>query len=1321
MRASVGIEVHPDQASLANLESEIQAKLAAMDLSVDVQVGADTRVAAAELAGLQAAYRQMTMRVDADTAAAAAQIAALRGTIPIGVNARGGRGGGPLGGFMGAGILNAGALGLAALPAAGTALASIGADVQALTQGIALLPGLAAAAGAGIATLVVGMRGFGDALGDDPEKAAEAIARMAPAARESALALREYRDELGRIRQGAQQNLWEGSADPLRGMLDAQLPVVETGMEGLAARLGEGMRLAIGELGSDRATTGVATIFRNSADGARELNAAVVPLISSLGRLAETGSTFLPQFGQGVANLATRFDAFLTRADETGNLTRWMQQGIDATTTFGSVIANLGSSLSSIFRAVRGDGDGFLVTVDAITERWAQWLKSTEGQVELKMFFQDGREQMEQWQPVLASLGGIFGTVLEATQAWSAILLPFLQAATGLIAGNETAVKGLLIAWLAFKTLSPVMAAVQSGIASATAATERYRDASNRAATGGADNLRRSAAGLGAALGTSGVLGLGIVAASIGLSMLATRHQEAARAAEEQKRQLEALRQTLDDQTGAVTEQTISETTQDLLTRGFLERAETLGVNPRDYVRAGLGLDNDGRTAINEQITGIILEQRQQNRSGGSVWETARRQSGMTDEQIAQALQGIPSAVEQFSNSGSEITLTRLKEALNDVAESAATLGGEMNGLGTRTGEAREQQRLFNETINGTHTLTDEAKQKFDDLGVSVKSVPDARTIEIASTTDEQREKLQELGYTVTHMPDGTVKINLDDEQAKAEIREIVKPETKPVSITYTGEFNKPEGMRQPIPRAAGGSITGGIPGQDSVPILAMPGEHVLTTSDVDRLGGQSGVYRFRAALQAGLVRGYSTGGAVGWSREDELKLEQAQVDVIQAEEKATKVNNNPKSSEADKREAQIRIEKARLKVQELENKKAGRASGGTDVLPQAPLPGRRSSEELDIEDAQSSVDEANTKRNAVYADPNSTPEERAAADRDYQRAQNRYEDQLESRTSEGETGLPEEYTLPGILGAAGNIIGQGILAAFGLENSILSGSNPYNRGLNSALDFYTNREQGTEGAATDGYSYEPKNLPVDKSDESYGDSSVGSSSSSEHAYDPAGGVEQWRPTFASVLAALSLPASWIGLGLAQMNTESGGNPKAINNWDSNAAKGIPSKGLMQVIDPTFAAYRSSLYPNDIWDPGANIAAALQYLVARYGGPEGVWGVGRGYADGGWVFGAGGPRSDSVPARLSPGEFVVNAAQAAVNRDWLEAVNAGLAMPPVTPLPSGMTPRGGDTSVRTDRSLNLYGSVNLADANEFIREMERHQAMQMQGEMAVLR
>src|SRR5439155_2807406 len=50
----------------------------------------------------------------------------------------------------------------------------------------------------------------------------------------------------------------------------------------------------------------------------------------------------------------------------------------------------------------------------------------------------------------------------------------------------------------------------------------------------------------------------------------------------------------------------------------------------------------------------------------------------------------------------------------------------------------------------------------------------------------------------------------------------------------------------------------------DSVPAILAPGEHVLTAKDVDRMGGQGGVYAFRAALDAGAVRRYATGGAVG-------------------------------------------------------------------------------------------------------------------------------------------------------------------------------------------------------------------------------------------------------------------------------------------------------------------------------------------------------------------------------------------------------------------------------------------------------------------------
>ncbi|GAA1219962.1 Transglycosylase SLT domain-containing protein [Prauserella alba] len=63
---------------------------------------------------------------------------------------------------------------------------------------------------------------------------------------------------------------------------------------------------------------------------------------------------------------------------------------------------------------------------------------------------------------------------------------------------------------------------------------------------------------------------------------------------------------------------------------------------------------------------------------------------------------------------------------------------------------------------------------------------------------------------------------------------------------------------------------------------------------------------------------------------------------------------------------------------------------------------------------------------------------------------------------------------------------------------------------------------------------------------------------------------------------------------------ESSGDPRAINLWDSNAAKGIPSKGLMQTIDPTFDAHKLAGH-DDIYNPVDNIIAGVRYTLDRYG------------------------------------------------------------------------------------------------------------------------
>lgn len=114
-------------------------------------------------------------------------------------------------------------------------------------------------------------------------------------------------------------------------------------------------------------------------------------------------------------------------------------------------------------------------------------------------------------------------------------------------------------------------------------------------------------------------------------------------------------------------------------------------------------------------------------------------------------------------------------------------------------------------------------------------------------------------------------------------------------------------------------------------------------------------------------------------------------------------------------------------------------------------------------------------------------------------------------------------------------------------------------------------------------------------------------------SYNASKGVQQWADLAEKALR-LTNQYSVLNLNalLMQMQHESGGNPNAINLWDSNAKKGIPSKGLMQVIDPTFRSYAMSPYDSNIYDPLSNMVAAIRYTVSRYGSLYRGW-TARGY------------------------------------------------------------------------------------------------------------
>lgn len=110
---------------------------------------------------------------------------------------------------------------------------------------------------------------------------------------------------------------------------------------------------------------------------------------------------------------------------------------------------------------------------------------------------------------------------------------------------------------------------------------------------------------------------------------------------------------------------------------------------------------------------------------------------------------------------------------------------------------------------------------------------------------------------------------------------------------------------------------------------------------------------------------------------------------------------------------------------------------------------------------------------------------------------------------------------------------------------------------------------------------------------------------------------------------------------------------------------------------------------------GANAAPAMTGITSTFGLTQSLAALGTaGLADGGLVVGPGGPRSDRVPALLSNGEFVMNAAATARNRAVLEAMNRGAQV-------------GGGISIAINTTVQGGGGDPARQGAEVARQVER--------------
>jgi hypothetical protein len=452
------------------------------------------------------------------------------------------------------------------------------------------------------------------------------------------------------------------------------------------------------------------------------------------------------------------------------------------------------------------------------------------------------------------------------------------------------------------------------GLGAASGGLGKYT-AAIRSAEGATGKFRAGVGGLVSAVG--GPMNLALAAGAVGVGLLVKSQMDA-------KRRVDDLTDTLDDQTGAITDNTRAMAFKALQDNGAVDAAKRLDVSLRDLTDASLGnvqaivRVQDALAAAGQGMNTTTAGARGLNRetvlTGGAI-KSVKDAIGGQNSELDKARTKLRDAQQAgVATAGSADTLAASTTNVADAMDKEETNAQRLKrGLDNLTGAhiaADEAAIAWEASLDGLseaiskngHTLNINSEKGRDNKKALIDAAQAAQTLMVAmvdegASVDSVRKKGEKfrdqliaqadrMGITKTQAQqliakylsfpaDVTTTVKADTKTATQHLidfnRRVLGLSDKNVRITasaiYYGDGSarriKGDGTLGPIMRAGGGPIDRGSGQRDDVPALLMRDEHVWTRGETAAVGGHGAMYRLRAAARTGQLRGYAAGGEV--------------------------------------------------------------------------------------------------------------------------------------------------------------------------------------------------------------------------------------------------------------------------------------------------------------------------------------------------------------------------------------------------------------------------------------------------------------------------
>lgn len=246
------------------------------------------------------------------------------------------------------------ALRAVAIPAVGAVAAIGGASVvsaaAALTHALWMIPAAGGAAAAAIGSVKIATLGFSDAIENmsDPEKFYEALQNLSPNAQQAALAIQALMEPLRQLKNAVQDAFFADAAPMINQLAQQYLPMINQLTTGIGGAFNSAFKSVFDQL-STPATQGVLQDTVNNLVLAFErLAPAAGPFVDAITRIVQTGSSYLPGIADAITNAANGFADFIQKAQDSGELDKWFQIGIDAASAFWEMLKVLGKAFVAL-------------------------------------------------------------------------------------------------------------------------------------------------------------------------------------------------------------------------------------------------------------------------------------------------------------------------------------------------------------------------------------------------------------------------------------------------------------------------------------------------------------------------------------------------------------------------------------------------------------------------------------------------------------------------------------------------------------------------------------------------------------------------------------------------------------------------------------------------------------------------------------------------------------------------------------------------------------------------------------------------------------